>query len=84
MHIQYADRLSAQRAVSMSGQQIRETLIVGVRPIDPAHKMRVASYMQRHEVPASPLDHGVYVKPELSRPMVRPPQCLGKCFAGEG
>jgi len=68
VHIQYADGLSAQRALSMSGVHLKDTLIVGVRPLGEADRRHVEAYTSTHPVPHSPLDRGVHVKPEVARP----------------
>ena len=74
VHIQYADGLSAQRALSMSGVHLKDTLIVGVRPLGEADRRHVEAYTSTHPVPHSPLDRGVHVKPEVARPQVRAPR----------
>lgn len=41
VHIQFATRYGAQRALLKGGEQLSGTLIVGVKPLDPKHRQQV-------------------------------------------
>lgn len=50
IHVQYQNKYGAQRALLRNGQQLTASLIIGVKPLDPRHRQRVAQFGDGPEV----------------------------------
>jgi len=48
IHVQYANKYDAQRALTRNGRQITSSLIIGVKSIEPMHKQQVKMYLRNH------------------------------------
>lgn len=44
VHVQFANRYGAQRALLKNGEQLSPALIVGVKPLDPRHRQIMEAY----------------------------------------
>lgn len=51
IHIQYQNKLGAQRALLKNGTQLSPALIVGVKPVDVRHRAAVETYQAGPESP---------------------------------
>ncbi|GFR51327.1 hypothetical protein Agub_g13692 [Astrephomene gubernaculifera] len=52
IHVQYQNKYGAQRALLRNGEQLNNSLIIGVKPLDPRHRQRVASLQEGPDSPA--------------------------------
>lgn len=55
----HAHRFAAQRALTRNGEQLSNSLIIGVKPLDPRHKAAVEAYTSGPDSP------GQLVRPKL-------------------
>ena len=44
LHVQFQNKYAAQRALLRNGEQMSPSLIIGVKPLDPRHRMAIEDY----------------------------------------
>ena len=64
LHVQFQNKYAAQRALQRNGEQMSASLIVGVKPLDPRHRLAIDEYHA-----SGGMDGG---QPHLGRPTALP------------